>query len=60
MTVQLDLFECNSNESLRKREVIDKLTLLANGKHLRGLKGNRLAEAHDKKWGEIFKEDEAK
>lgn len=57
MSVQLDLFEKNDDESLKKRQYQENMKIISEGKHLRGLKGKKSFEAHIKKWGELFKED---
>ena len=57
MNIQYDLFDERNEIGMKKRECQEKIERLATGKHLRGLRGNQLWEAHVDKMKELFGDD---
>jgi|GEM_PF-5413228 hypothetical protein len=56
MNIQMDIFDMTPNDK-SKREMQDKIEELATGKHLRGMRGKEMWEAHVKKMAELFGEE---
>jgi hypothetical protein len=56
MTIQYDMFDMTPEEKA-KRQAQDNIDELATGKHLRGMRGKELWDAHVKKMAELFGEE---